>query len=264
MNMYLHELKTYRKSIIIWSICLVVYFLLSANKLSALDSAGQDVNKLMEDMPRAIRAIMGGELDISTTAGYYGVCFVYVVLMGGIHAALLGANIIAKEEQEKTVEFLMVKPVSRTKILIGKLAASLTNMVIFNFVSFGIGIWFFKNYASSTFSTGDLVMLHAGLFLTQLIFMAIGNAIAAINKQSRSAGSLSISILLGTYFLSIIVALSDKIDFLKYFTPFKYFEVAPIVRGESWGIEYYIISLFIIIGCIGCTFFFYQKRDLKI
>jgi ABC-2 type transport system permease protein len=69
---------------------------------------------------------------------------------------------------------------------------------------------------------------------------------------------------LGTYFLSIIVALSDKIDFLKYLTPFKYFEVAPIIRGESWGIEYYIISLFIIIGCLGSTFFYYQKRDLKI
>lgn len=262
--MYLHEMRTYRKSIIIWSVCIVVYMVLSANKLNALDSTGQDVNKLMEGMPRAIKAIMGGDLDISTSAGYYGVCFVYLILMGAIHAALLGANIIAKEEQEKTVEFLMVKPVTRASILCSKLAATLTNILIFNLVSFGVGIWFFKNFESKTFDTGDLIMIHFGLFLTQLIFMAIGNAIAAINQKSRTAGSISIGILLATYFLSILVALSDKIDFLKYLTPFKYFEVAPIIHGDSWGIQYYVISLIIIVGCIVSTFIFYKKRDLKI
>lgn len=264
MNMYVHEMKTYRKSIIIWSVCLVIYFLLSVNKLTTLESTGQDVNKLMEGMPRAIKAIMGGDLDISTSAGYYGVCLVYVFLMGAIHAGLLGATIIAKEEQEKTVEFLMVKPVTRAKVLIWKLAATVTNILIFNLVSFGVGIWFFQKFESKTFDTNDLILLHIGLLLTQLIFMAIGTSIAAINEKSRSAGSISIGILLSTYFLSILVALSEKIDFLKYVTPFKYFEVAPIIHGENWGIEYYIISFFIIIGCIASTFVFYTKRDLKI
>jgi ABC-2 type transport system permease protein len=257
-------MKTYRKSILIWSVCLVIYFLLSVNKLNALDSAGQDMNKFMEGMPRAIKAIMGGDLDISTSAGYYGVCLVYVFLMGAIHAVLLGANIIAKEEQEKTVEFLMVKPVTRTKILLSKLSATLTNILIFNLVSLGVGLWFFQKFESKTFDTNDLIMVHFGLFLTQLIFMAIGNVVAAINQKSRTAGSISMGILLTTYFLSILVALSEKIDFLKYITPFKYFEVAPIVHGESWGFEYYVISLFIIIGCLISTFVFYKKRDLKV
>jgi hypothetical protein len=43
-------------------------------------------------------------------------------------------------------------------------------------------------------------------------------------KQYRRAGSLAVSLLLGTYFLSILPGLNRDLDFLKYFTPFKYFD----------------------------------------
>ena len=44
--------------------------------------------------------------------------------MATVHAAMLGADIISKEERDKTAEFLFVKPISRNKIIISKLLGS--------------------------------------------------------------------------------------------------------------------------------------------
>ena len=57
------------------------------------------------------------DLDLSKVSGYYGMLFIYLLLMATIHAAMLGATIIAKEERDKTSEFLFVKPVSRSKVI---------------------------------------------------------------------------------------------------------------------------------------------------
>ena len=53
----------------------------------------------MADMPKSLQAIMGtNSLDLSSVIGYYGLLYLYLVVMAGIHASMLGANIISKEE----------------------------------------------------------------------------------------------------------------------------------------------------------------------
>ena len=62
--------------------------------------------------------------------------------MATIHAAMLGATIIAKEERDKTAEFLFVKPVSRSKIISFKLLVALVNIVILTIVAaISLFIW---------------------------------------------------------------------------------------------------------------------------
>ena len=56
--------------------------------------------------------------------------------MATIHAAMLGATIIAKEERDKTSEFLFAKPVLRSTIITAKLLAAFVNIVVFNLITF--------------------------------------------------------------------------------------------------------------------------------
>ena len=67
---------------------------------------GQSINDLMADMPKSLKAVMGfSDVDLSKISGYYSILFVYLLLMATIHAAMLGATIIAKEERDKTLNF---------------------------------------------------------------------------------------------------------------------------------------------------------------
>ncbi len=61
-------------------------------------------------------------------------------------------------------------------------------------------------------------------------------------KKYKRAGSLAVSILLGTYFASVLAGMSKDMEFLKYFTPFKYFDPVRMLRDSSldaWLMSFY-------------------------
>ena len=76
-----------------------------------------------------------GSLDLATVDGYFGLLYLYLVIMASIHAAMLGATMISKEERDKTAEFLFVKPISRTTVITAKLGASIVIVIVFNLVT---------------------------------------------------------------------------------------------------------------------------------
>lgn len=265
MNIFLKEMKAHRKSLIIWSIGIIFLVGSGMSKFAGLSSTGQSMNDLMAGMPKSLQAIMGtGNLDISKAIGYFGVLYLYLILMATIHAAMLGASIISKEERDKTAEFLFVKPVSRSKIITSKLLAALVNIVIFNIIT-----WISSFYLVGKFSEGesvsvDIATTMAGMFILQILFLVIGSAIAAVSKQPKKAVSYSTGILLITYILSIAIDLNEKIEFMKYLSPFKYYEAKNILFGGGLDTVFVLLSLVMIAALTTITFVFYKKRDLNL
>lgn len=265
MNIFWIEMKAYTKTLIFWSIGILFLVASSMGKFAGLSSSGQSMNDLMESMPKSLQAIMGiGTLDLSKASGYYGVIFVYLVLMGTIHATMLGANIIAKEERDKTAEFLFVKPVSRNKVILSKFMASLVNLLIFNIVSLITSISLVANYSKGESVAGDISITMAGMFILQVLFLVIGSATAAINKNPKKAASLSTGILLITYILSIAIDINDQFENLKYLSPFKYFEAKNVMYGGGLEAVFIILSMVLIAALALVTFICFKKRDLRL
>jgi len=190
--------------------------------------------------------------------------FLYLVLMATIHASMLGADIISKEERDKTFEFLMVKPVSREKIITSKLLAAFVNIVIFNIINFVFSIILVSYYSKGESIVGNIAILMAGMFILQLIFLFIGTSIAAISSNPKTATSLSTAILLVTFMLSILIDMNDKLNILKYLTPFKYYEAKNLMYGGGLDPIFLILSFAIIGILFWVTYKFYEKRDLKV
>ncbi|MBT2683921.1 ABC transporter permease subunit [Bacillus sp. ISL-37] len=265
MNLFKREMKANRKSLIIWSIGVVFMVAAGMGKYSSLEGTGQSMNALMADMPKSLQAIMGtGSLDLSTPVGYYGVLFLYLTVMAAIHAAMLGSNIIAKEERDKTVEFLLVKPVSRTRMITSKLIAALVNILIFNIVTFASSVAMVQKYAEGESVIGDISLLMAGMFILQLIFLVIGTAIAAIYKNAKKATSLATGILLILFILSIAIDMNEKLDGLKFLTPFKYYDAKLVLEEGGFEPLYLALSAVLLFGLTIVTYVFYRKRDMNV
>ncbi|UYZ21255.1 ABC transporter permease subunit [Mesobacillus jeotgali] len=265
MNLFKREMKANLKSLIIWSIGVIFMVASGMGKFSSLEGTGQSMNALMADMPKSLQAIMGtGSLDLSTPIGYFGVLFLYLAVMGAIHAAMLGSNIIAKEERDKTVEFLLVKPVSRTKMITSKLLAALVNILIFNLVTFASSVGMVQKYAEGEDILGDITLLMVGMLILQLLFLVIGTAIAAVLKNAKKATSLATGILLILFILSIAIDLTEKLEGLKFLTPFKYYDAKLILEEGGFDPMYLVISFVLLVGLTIVTFVFYRKRDMNI
>ena len=264
MNIFLKELKSYRKSLIFWSIGVFLMVLSGMNKYANLYSTQQSMNDVMKDMPKSLQAIMGvGSLDLSKASGYYGMLFIYLLLMATIHAAMLGAGIIAKEERDKTSEFLFVKPVSRIKVITAKLLAALFNIITFNLVTLASSIALMAKYSKGEKVNRDIIILMVGMFILQLLFMVMGSAISSFKKKSKKAASLSAGVLLLTFILSVAIDLNERIKNLKYLSPFKYFEAKHVMYGGGFEPIFVVISLILIAAFTSITYIFYQKRDLN-
>ena len=106
MNMYLHELKAYRKTTIIWNVALVGSLLLFLSFFPSLARDADEYKQLLEGYPEELRKAIGLSVDsLTSLLGYYSYIFVYLKLCGAIQAMMLGVSIVSKETREKTADF---------------------------------------------------------------------------------------------------------------------------------------------------------------
>jgi ABC-2 type transport system permease protein len=265
MNIIKRELRSNLKALIIWSISMISLIYVGMIKYSAYQHTGESANKILKQFPSAVKSIFGiNSLDITKMNGYYAVFYLYFMLLASIHAVMLGSIIISKEERDKTADFLFAKPVSRFKVVTSKFIAILVNLIIFNIVTLVSSIVFVNKYNQDKNITDKIIILMSSLFILQLIFATLGTFIASISKNIKKSTSISTVILLATYFLSIAIDMYDKIDFLKYLSPFKYFPAKLVMQNKTFEPVYFLISFLSIFVFITGTYYFTQKRDLHV
>lgn len=234
-------------------------------KYGAYSSSGTSINSLMRQLPRAVQIILGvGNFDLSKAIGFYGVLYMYLIVMATIHAAVLGAEIISKEERDRTSEFLFAKPVLRTKIITAKLLAAIANMIVLNIVTLVSSILIVGYYGKTGSITRDILVLMAGMFVLQLIFLSVGMSVAAAGKKPKAAISISTAVMLAAFIFSVVIDINAKLEILKYVTPFKYFDAKNILPSGKLDPVYLAISAAIIAVLLSVTYRFYTNRDLSV
>lgn len=263
MNIIKRELRANLKSLLIWSGCISATIVIMMTEFEAF-AGNPEMASLFDAMPEAIMTAFSlAGANMTTLSGFVSMASVYFYIMLGIFAVLLGSSIISKEERDKTSDFILTMPVSRQGVLLSKLTAAIINCMIVNGVTAATVLAAAAPYNPDNDFLKFLGLLMTALFILQLIFLSIGMCLAATVKRYKKSGYYSITVLLVTYLISIVLSLTDKIDFMKYVTPFKYFEAQYLLNHGELEVKYLIISSAIIAVGIFGTFFFYPRRDLQ-
>lgn len=258
------ELRSNLKSLIIWSVSIFIFIAMMTSEFSAYYN-NPEMADILDSMPEAmLNAFSMAGANLTTVSGFISMASIYFYIMLSVFAVLLGSSIISKEERDKTVEFLLTLPVSREKLILHKLIAGIISCMIVLLVTIVSIIATTYKYSPSEEFYKFLFLMSIGIFIIQLIFFSLGMLIASFMKRYRKSGHYSVTILLMTYILSIFIGLSSKIESMKYFTPFKYFESGYILREEKLELIYVVISLSVITLSLIGTFILYPKRDINI
>ena len=262
MNLFLHELKYYRKSTIVWTISLSAITIMFLAMFPGLTNSATDVKKLFEGYPLALRNAIGISLDtITTLLGFYSFTFLYITLCGAIQAMNLGTSIISKEVRAKTADFLLTKPVSRIQIMTAKLLAALASLVITDLIYFIVASMMASVITSKAFSMKIFIMISATLFFIQLIFLALGVIISVMVPKIKSVLPVSLGTVFTFFFISMFgAAIGD--NNLRYITPFKYFDSAYIIKNAAYETSFIILEVVIIIIAIVASYIIYNKKDI--
>jgi ABC-2 type transport system permease protein len=262
MNMFLYEVKSLRKSTITWTFSILSLAALYLSMYQSIVKDAEDFKELLASYPASIRAVLGINLDyITSLLGFYAFIFTFIIICGAVQAMNLGLSILSKEARERTADFLLVKPVSRSSIVSAKLLAVFTSLVITNIIFLTVTA-LMANLTNSDFSLKLFIMINLTMFFVQIIFAAIGIVISVFFKKIKTVLPLSLGIVFGFYFIGafLVTDSSDKVE--RIFSPFKYFDVFYIINNESYEALYMILGSAVVVVSIIASYIIYNRKDI--
>jgi ABC-2 type transport system permease protein len=266
MRVFIHELKANYKSLLGWIAGVLFLQVSGYTKFEGFKAAQSGaINSLTRSFPKAMLVIFGmNDLNIGTLIGYFGILYLFFALIAIIYSGLLGAGIISKEERDKTSEFLYTRPISRSKILTAKLCAGLVNIFILFAVlavSSVVGVGIVNgNYTLSS----QVMNMMWGIMLMQIFFFSLGILFAGICKNPKLPSSLVTIVIVVAYFGSVVADLSSYLDWLKYFSPLKWFSAPAIINAGHTSYSYAVLTVVLSVIFIILSYIFYNKRDLTV
>jgi ABC-2 type transport system permease protein len=264
MNIFIRELKANLKSLLIWSVIISLLIMMAMAKYSAF-AGDPEMLKMLDSMPPALMdAFSMRAFNLTTVSGFYGVMFIYFALMAAIAAAMWGSDTISKEERDKSVEFSLVLPVSRSRVITAKILAALVNCLAFVLITWVVSAVAVQSFNPDQKFYNFLTLQMQAMFVIELVFLAVGLLLGCAMKQYKLSGSTAVGIILVTYFMSVASGMNEKLEFLKYITPFKFFDAGEFFRSGKLDGAYLLLSAAIIVVCVTAAYWVYNKRDLYI
>ena len=262
-NIYLHELRMQMKSVMTWSLSIVVMMLLFFSLFPSFAKEAELMNQLMSRLPPEFLAAFGMTgMDFSTVLGFYGFLFTFVQVCLAIQASNYGVGLVSIEEGELTADFLLTKPVSRSKIMTSKLVAAFTSMSITTLViwlgSF-VTVGLFNGDRS--YDAGILMLLLVSLFIFQWVFLSLGLFISLLIKRVRNITPYALVLGFGMYALSAFSGIQGDVK-LELVTPFKHFDPNYIIQHNAYDMPLVLISVTVIIVSIVVSYWRYIRRDI--
>ncbi len=270
-KMYWHEIRSTYKGLIGWAAGIMILQLSGYSKFEGFQSASGtinsgSVNAISSSFPKPLLALFGmSDLNLTVLIGYFGILYLYFALIATIHAGLTGAGIVSKEERDKTSEFLVTRPVSRNRVLTAKLLAGLTNVIILFTViavSSVIGVAIVNKGDYSL--TPQVMHMMWGLLLMQLVFFSLGLMFAGIFKRPKLPTLAATTLVVGSYIVYAGSLITEKLEWLRFVTPFRWFAAPSIIYAEGIGYGYAGLALLLCVIFIALSYFFYNRRDITV
>ena len=261
MTLFFHELKRDRVKLIVWTAAIAFMLCVSIILYPQMTSQMNEMGDMFAEMGGFSEAFSLDKVNFGEFAGYFAVeCGNVLGLGGAFFAALLGISALAKEERERTAEFLLTHPVSRGYVVLQKLAAVIAEILILNlFVAAAAVV--------STLAIGQKIdgklffCLFLGYTLMQIEIACVMFGLSAFLRGNGLGVGLGFAFVL--YFMNILANLSDKCEFLRYLTPFSYADGTSIVANGGLEAKYLIPGLAFALLGVAAAFIQYNRKDIR-
>jgi len=226
-----------------------------------------EFDQMMNEMPESLRVLMGITEDLSITSpvGYlqsqlFAMFFALLLLIYGLG---LAANAIAGAEQDGRLEYLLVQPVTRLEVALGRwfaVCVLVTVLTLSGFVALAV--------------TNPLVGLDEGLPLTHLlaasveslllalVFTAVGFAIGAWTGHKGQALAVASAVAVVTFLVNGFGDLVAVVERIRFVSPWHWYASGdPLSNGFTLQATLLPLVLTAVTVAVGCWRL--DRRDLR-
>jgi ABC-2 type transport system permease protein len=263
-NLFRKTIYDKRALIIGWAAGMVFFAFVMMIFFPAFRNSGLD--QLLASLPPELKALKGliGDIGaLSTTSGYLAGQFfdIRMPMFISVFSVILAVGLSVKDEEDGYIRTLLSLPLSRTKLLFGKLLAIFVICVVMT-VSAIVGLYLGAlvvniSLDSSVVFNLSLMTLILSICMTTLIY-CIG---LAISKRSITMGA-GIIIGVGSFLLTTFAKSVDWLQPIENISLFHYFPAADIVKN---GLGLIDISVYVGISAISIVLavILFRRRDVR-
>lgn len=264
MNVFRKDLEDNLKAFFVWSVSLVAMVLW----MMSLFSSFQDTSGMLEfvkQLPESFTKAFGVDrLNLATLEGFFGTeVHLLILLFGSIFAVLLGSGILSKEENGRTIEFLLSRPVSRGKVLASKALVYTVLLLAFNLLIW-VGSYMAMKRYDTPFDERAFWILAGMTVGAHLTFAGLGFLGSVFVTRQRSVYAGSLGLVLGMYAFQLMADLSENLTFLGHLSPMKWASAADILSRGDVGRGYVIALLALNAASLALAYAFYRKKDILV
>ncbi len=255
------ELKVNFKSLITWVVVVMSILLIVFLMYPTISSSSDiNINDIVKIMPENLLSAFNIDLvDISSVDGFFKTeGMVLLMLIYSIFAGQLGANILLKEESDKTIEFLYSKPVSRRNILTSKIIAGLINVVsliIIMSVFIAIGL------LVSDAPVKDVLLLNFTLIMPSVLIFLMTLFVSTFFRKAKQMSAISYGIVFLSYFANMFSGMSESIEWLKYLSVYTLADVRNQVANNMFNETFIILFIILAVILIILTYVRYDNKE---
>ena len=203
--------------------------------------------------------------DLLSVFGFYAANnLIFMMVLGSIFGIVLASGILLREEYNRTAEYLLTRPVTRSEVFLSKGAVVLLWIVILNILTTIAGFISMEIVRTGPYNVGSFLVLSFSTLLLNILFGAVGLFISVLVKRARPVTSFSIGLVLVFYFIYTISKISQDVSFLGYISPFRYVGVDVLsssYRLDPWHLVYFL-GLTIFLGIVSWRI--YMRKDIYV
>src|SRR6056297_2292297 len=266
LNIFRNEIRNNLWFFLIWCGVFIGFIFMYLPMTNLILDEIDDLMIFVEKMPEFLLKMFSFEPEVFNKPegifGSEGMSFIYI--LSAVFAANLAGAVFSKEFEEKTIEFLLVKPVKRWHVFFEKTFLMLTMIVllsglftVFQFLGFN---WFISEAYSPK------ILLSFGLYTFSVLtfFAGLSTLISCITKKSNANISISIGIIIFMYFGDSLGRSFESVIWLAKMSIFNYIPLAETIIHERMYFSNAIIISLIGLLLFLSGFFVFNRSDIEI
>jgi ABC-2 type transport system permease protein len=260
-----NALRKSRGAIIGWGIGLAALAILMGSLFDVMVASNEmmDVmNAYTVAMPEL--AAMFKMDGMGTPIGWLDVeYFSFVPLIIGLFATGVGANMLARDEENGTLDLILAHPVSRTALFWGRFLANtlvIIMLLLISWASLLLTMTWSENFSIPAF---DLLLPFASLFGIMLFFMTLSLLFGMLLPARSMARMLSGMLVGASFFITLLSAAVEELERAADFSPLAYLETATAIEDGlnlTWFGIFIAIDLVLALIC----WQLFQRRDVRV
>ncbi|KEZ88417.1 MULTISPECIES: ABC transporter permease subunit [Clostridia] len=261
MTVFKYELKQLKRNIIIWALSMGgLIFLMLPTYLGFIKGADAFMAEAINNNP-LFDALGVSAAFVMTPLGMFGFLNSFAMAAAAIHGMSIAFSSHTKEYANRSAEFLLTKPHSRSKIFWSKVLACTADSLIVGTAYIAGAALAFLTVKGIRIDWPAFLLIGISLVLVELMFVVFGTAAGTFFPNVRTPVLISSCVMFGLFCLN---SMSKKINqpVFGYFTPFAFFNTVTIAETGSYQWNYLAWYVFLGAGLLFISCRTFLKKDV--